>query len=163
MKTKRVTVGIGTAVASLVLLTLLSSPLYAQVDAMSQARTVATFGLMSPRLMNALNLTPEQAAKIEAGKKAFREAQRAYLSEIAPLRKEVADKLFGPNPASEADVARPITKIADLREKILRDGFRIALDVRSVLTPEQLAKAAAIRQQLQHLQSEVRDLYNEGR
>jgi Spy/CpxP family protein refolding chaperone len=162
MKTKRVTVGIGTAVASLVLLTLLSSPLYAQVDAMSQARTVATFGLMSPRLMNALNLTPEQAAKIEAGKKAFREAQRAYLSEIAPLRKEVADKLFGPNPTTETDVARQITKIADLREKILRDGFKIALDVRSVLTPEQLAKAAAIRQQLQQIQSEVRDLYNEG-
>ena len=127
MKTKRIMIGLGTAAAGWLLLVSLSSPAYAQNDAMSQARTVATFGLMSPRLLNSLNLTPEQAAKIEVSKTAFREAQRAYLSEIRELRKEVGDKLFGPNRVAEADVARPITKIADLREKILREGFKIAL------------------------------------
>jgi DNA-directed RNA polymerase specialized sigma24 family protein len=123
---------------------------------------VATFGLLSPRLLNALNLTPEQVTKIEASKKAFREAQRAYLTELTPIRKEVADKLFGPNPVRETDVAPQITKIADLREKILQEGFRIALDVRQALRPDQLAKAAAIRQQLIEIQSEVRTLYNEN-
>jgi hypothetical protein len=130
-------------------------------DAMSQARTVATFGLMSPRLLNRLNLTPDQATKIEASKNAFREAQRAYLTELRILRKEVADKLFGPNPVKEADVAPQITKIADLHERILREGFRIALDVRQVLRPDQLTKAAEIRQQLLEIQSEVRAIYNE--
>jgi hypothetical protein len=117
---------------------------------------------MSPRLLNALNLTPDQVARIDASKNAFREAQRAYLSEVRVLRKEVGDKLFGPNPVREADVAAQITKIADLREKLLRDGFRIALEVRQVLRPDQLAKAAAIRQQLIGIQSEVRELYNEN-
>jgi Spy/CpxP family protein refolding chaperone len=162
MKTKRTMVGMGTLVAGLLLLVSLLSPVYAQNDAMSQARTVATFGLMSPRLLNALNLTPDQAAKIEISKNAFRDAQRAYLSEVRVLRKEVGDKLFGPNRVAEADVARQITKIADLREKILREGFKIALEVRHVLTPEQLAKAAAIRQQLLEIRNEVRDLYNEN-
>lgn len=74
----------------------------------------------------------------------------------------MADKLYGPNPATEADVARQITKIADLREKILREGFRIALEVRHVLRPDQLAKAAAIRQQLLEIQGEVRGLFNEN-
>lgn len=129
---------------------------------MSQARTVATFGPMSPRLLNSLNLTAEQKAQIEISKNAFRDAQRAYLTELRALRKEVADKLFGPNPVKEADVAAQITKIADLREKILRQAFRIALDVRSVLRPDQLAKAATIRQQLQEIQTEVRDLLNES-
>ena len=69
---------------------------------------------------------------------------------------------LGPNPVREADVATQITKIADLREKLLREGFRIALDVRSVLRPDQLAKAATIRQQLQEIQSEVRGLFNEN-
>lgn len=162
MKTLRVKVGIGTLLAGSLLVVSLLSPAYAQNDAMSQARTIATFGLMSPRLLNALNLTPEQKAQIEVSKNAFREAQRAYLSEITPLRKEVADKLFGPNPVREADVAAQITKIADLREKILQQGFRIALDVRQVLRPDQLAKAAAIRQQLQEIQTEVRGLFNEN-
>jgi hypothetical protein len=34
--------------------------------------------------------------------------------------------------------------------------------VRQVLRPDQLAKAAAIRQQLLEIQSEVRALYNEN-
>jgi len=162
MKTKRIIIGMAAILGGLLLLVSLSSALYAQVDAMVQARTIATFGLMSPRLLSALNLTPEQLAKIEVSKNAFREAQRAYLSEIRVLRQEVGDKLYGPNRVAEADVARQITKIADLREKILREGFRIALDVRNVLTPEQLAKAATIRQQLIEIQSEVRELYNEN-
>jgi Spy/CpxP family protein refolding chaperone len=162
MKTKRIMVGFGTVLGGLLLLVSLSSPLHAQVDAMTQARIAATFGLMSPRLLNSLNLTPEQAAKIEVSKNAFREAQRAYLAELRVVRQEVGDKLFGSNRVAEADVARAITKIADLREKILRGGFKIALDVRNVLTPEQLAKAATIRQHMIEIQGEVRELYNES-
>jgi Spy/CpxP family protein refolding chaperone len=161
MKIIQTKIGIGSLFAGCLAMVSLLSPASAQYDAMSQARTVATFGLMSPRLLNALNLTPEQKAQIERSKDAFREAQRAYLREITPLRKEVADKLFGPGPVREADVAAQITKIADLREKILSQGFRIALEVRSVLRPDQLAKAAAIRQQLQDIQSEVQQLYSE--
>lgn len=163
MKTKRIMFNIGTVAVGLLALNLLPLPVYGQArNAETQAMTVATFGMLSPRLLNALNLTPEQAVKIEASKKAFREAQKAYLNELTPIRKEVADKLFGANPVTEVDVARQITKIADLREKILREGVRIALDVRQVLRPDQLAKAASIRQQLLEIQSEVRELFNEN-
>jgi Spy/CpxP family protein refolding chaperone len=162
MKDIRIKITIGILLVGSLLLVSLLSPAYAQNDAMSEARTIATFGLMSPRLLNALNLTTEQKAQIEVSKNAFREAQRAYLIEVRALRKEVGDKLFGPNPVREADVAAQITKIADLREKLLREGFRIALDVRNVLRPDQLAKAATIRAQLQEIQSEVRGLFNEN-
>jgi Spy/CpxP family protein refolding chaperone len=162
MKNIQIQISVGSLLAGSLLLVSLLSPAYAQNDAMSEARTIATFGLMSPRLLNALNLTAEQNAQIEVSKNAFREAQRAYLTEVRTLRKEVGDKLFGPSSVREADVAAQITKIADLREKLLREGFRIALDVRNVLRPDQLAKAATIRQQLQEIQSEVRGLFNEN-
>lgn len=162
MKIIRIKIVTGSLVAGLLLFVSLVSPAVAQNDAMSQARTVATFGLMSPRLLNALNLTPEQKAQIEVSKEAFRQAQKAYLNELIALRKDVADKLFGSNPVREPDVAAQITKMANLREKILREGFRIALDVRNVLRPDQLAKAATIRQQLQGIQSEVRGLFNDN-
>jgi Spy/CpxP family protein refolding chaperone len=162
MKDIRIKITIGILLVGSLLLVSLLSRAYAQNDAMSEARTIATFGLMSPRLLNALNLTTEQKAQIEVSKNAFSEAQRAYLTEVRALRKEVGDKLFGPNPVREADVAAQITKIADLREKLLREGFRIALDVRNVLRPDQLAKAATIRAQLQEIQSEVRGLFNEN-
>jgi Spy/CpxP family protein refolding chaperone len=163
MKTKRIKVGVGTLVLGLLVSNLALSPVYGQSrDTETQAMIAFTFGLLSPRLLNALNLTPEQAARIEVNKKALKEAQKAFATEVAALRKEVADKLFGSTPVREADVAAQITKIADLREKILRDGFKIAIEVRHVLRPDQLAKAAAIRQQLLEIQSEVRGLYNEN-
>ena len=143
------------------LLVSLLSPVHAQNDAMSEARTIATFGLMSPRLFNALNLTPDQKAQIEVSKNAFRRSEGLSQRDQS-IGKEVADKLFGPNPAREADVAAQITKIADLREQLLRQGFKIALDVRNVLKPDQLAKAATIQQQLQEIESEVRGLFNEN-
>ena len=151
------------AAVGLLVLSLAASEVYAQTrNSDTDVMVVFTFGLLSPRLLNALNLTPEQAAKIEESRNALREANKAYVKEVVPLRKEIADKLFGPNPVREGDVASQITKIADLREKILREGFRIALEVRQVLRPDQLTKAAAIRQQLLEIQNEVRGLYNEN-
>jgi hypothetical protein len=157
------TIGTGALAAGLLALNLMSSPVYGQPrNADTQAMAGFTFGLLSPRLLNALNLTPDQVMKIEAQKKALTEANKAFVTEVTALRKEVADKLFGPTPVTEADVAPQITKIADSREKILREGFRIALEVRHVLRPDQLAKAAAIRQQLLEIQGEVRGLFNEN-
>jgi Spy/CpxP family protein refolding chaperone len=163
MRTKRIMIGTGALATGLLVLNLMSSPVYGQArNADTQAMAAFTFGMLAPRLLNALNLTPDQVTKIEAQKKALTEANKAFVTEVSALRKEVADKLYGPNPAMEADVARQITKIADLREKILREGFRIALEVRQVLRPDQLAKAAAIRQQLLEIQDEVRGLFNEN-
>jgi len=163
MKTKRMMNRITTVVLGLALLNWLPSPVYAQSsNAEAQALVAFSFGLLSPRLLNVLNLTPEQAAKVEVSKKALKEANKAFTTEVSALRKEVADKLYGANPVREADVAPQITRIADLREKILREGFRVALEIRQVLKPDQLAKAAAIRQQLLEMQNEVRSLYNEN-
>jgi Spy/CpxP family protein refolding chaperone len=163
MKIKRIMVGVRTVVVGLLLLNLLSSPAYGQANGGgNQAMVVTTFGLLSPRLLKALNLTPEQAAKIGVIRSAFWEVHRAYLNEVIPLRREVSDRLFGPNRVAEADVAGQITKLADLREKMLRDGFKVALEVRHALTPEQLAKAEAIRKQLIEIQGEVQSLYGEA-
>jgi Spy/CpxP family protein refolding chaperone len=150
------------AIVGWLLLNLFSPVSYAQApNAENQAMVSFSFGLLSPRLLSALNLTAEQSAKIATTRKNLREANRTFVTEVNALRKEVADKLYGPNPVKEADVAAQITKIADWREKILREGVKAALEVRQTLRPDQLAKAAAIRQQLMDIQSEVRALYNE--
>ena len=150
------------AVASWLLVSLFSPAVYGQATtAENQAIVSFSFGLLSPRLLSALNLTSDQSAKIAATRRNLREANKTFVTEVNALRKEVADKLYGPNPVKEADVTAQITKIADWREKILREGIKAALEVRQTLRPDQLAKAAAIRQQLMDIQSEVRALYNE--
>ena len=164
MRTKLIIVGTGALPAGFLLLNLMSFPVYGQPVRNTDAQVMAgfTFGLLSPRLLNALNLTPDQVAKIEVQKKALMDANKTFVTEVSALRKEVADKLFAPNPVGQPDVAGQIAKIADARQNILREGFRIAVEVRQVLRPDQLAKAAAIRQQLLEIQDEVRGLFNEN-
>src|SRR5215813_9415676 len=126
----RITVSAGTLAVGLLVLSSISSPVYGQAaNADTQAMAGFTFGLLSPRLLNALNLTPDQVAKIEVQKKALMDANKTFVTEVSALRKEVADKLFAPNPVGQPDVAGQIAKIADARQNILREGFRIAVEV----------------------------------
>src|SRR5262245_36202352 len=113
MRTRIKVIAATLAVGFLVLSLMTSADLGQAGKSDGQAMAGFTFGLLSPRLLNALNLTPDQVAKIEVQKQALRDANKAFVKEVSVLRKEVADKLFGPSPATEADVSRQITKIAD--------------------------------------------------
>ena len=45
-----------------------------------------------------------------------------------------------------------------LRERLADEGLKVALEVRAVLTPEQLTKAADIRRQMEALHAQMRSL-----
>ena len=56
MRTKRIMIGTGALAMGLLVLNLMSSPVYGQTrNADTQAMAGFTFGLLSPRLLNALN------------------------------------------------------------------------------------------------------------
>ena len=53
-----------------------------------------------------------------------------------------------------------LKQIAALREQLLQDSAQIALEVRSVLTPEQLERAGQVRGRMKQLQSEMQQIYD---
>ena len=62
-----------------------------------------------------------------------------------------------------ADVQPQLQRIAQLREQILRDSTQAALDIRGLLTPEQLARAGQTNTRMRQLQREMRQLWQEGK
>jgi hypothetical protein len=58
------------------------------------------------------------------------------------------------------DLEPLLKQIGGLREQLLQDSAQIALEVRSVLTPEQLARAGQVRARMQKLQTELQQLYD---
>jgi len=77
-------IGAGALATGLLVLNLMSSPVYGQArNADTQAMAAFTFGMLAPRLLNALNLTPDQVTKIEAQKKALTEANKAFVTEVS--------------------------------------------------------------------------------
>jgi Spy/CpxP family protein refolding chaperone len=47
--------------------------------------------------------------------------------------------------------------VSHIREQLLNEGLTVVLEVRQVLTPEQRAKAAQLREQLRTLQGALRE------
>jgi hypothetical protein len=48
------------------------------------------------------------------------------------------------------------------RGQLMQEGLRAALDVRGVLTPDQLAKAADVQKQMEALHAQMQKLVGEG-
>lgn len=118
-------------------------------------------GMMLPLLLKGVDLTPEQEAKVHSIMTAHQETFRALFKQLRAAHEEMADKLFAPGEVTAADVFPQVQRVAQLREQLMRDGLAVALAVRKVLTPEQLAKAAQIKERMQALHNEMRGLFHE--
>jgi Spy/CpxP family protein refolding chaperone len=117
-------------------------------------------GMALPVLIRAANLTPEQDGKVRAILTNHRAVTRNTVEQLRRAQDELADKLLGTGPVQAADLQPLLKQIASLREQLLQDSAQIALEVRAVLTPEQLARAGQVKARMQQLQSELQQIYD---
>jgi len=116
-------------------------------------------GMVLPFLIRSANLTPEQETKVHGILSAHRTATRNALDQLRRTQDELADKLLAAGPVQAADLQPQLQQIGQLREQLLQDSAQIALEVRAILTPEQLAKAGQVKTRMKQLQSEMHHLF----
>ena len=115
-------------------------------------------GLVMGIPLAAMNLTPEQGRRVS-------EALAAYQADSAPLVRQLrqsqsalADKLFTAGPLEAADLQAELQQITRRRTQLLELSARAMVDIRNVLTPQQVAAGAQVRARLGQLRSELRQL-----
>jgi len=118
-------------------------------------------GMMLPLVLKGVDLTAEQEKNVHDIMTAHRATLRNLFRELQVAHKDVADKLFAPGNVQADDVATQTQRVAQLREQLMQEGLTVALEVRGVLTPEQLAKAAEIKDRMRALHTEMRELFND--
>ena len=59
------------------------------------------------------------------------------------------------------DLTGQVQRAAQLREQLMQEGLKVALEVRALLTPDQLAKAAQLKDRVRALRAEMRSLFAE--
>jgi hypothetical protein len=74
----------------------------------------------------------------------------------------LAARLLAPGTVQAADLAPNVQQITSLRQQLTQEWVAAALDLRAILTPAQLAKAAQVHQRLQTLHTEMRQLLGGG-
>lgn len=115
-------------------------------------------GLMLPLLLRGARLTPDQETRVKAIVEAHRATFRSVGEQLRTAQEEMASKLLGTAAVKADDLAPTVQRIAQLREQLLREAMATALEVRAVLTPEQVAKMAQTHERMKQLRAEMRAL-----
>jgi Spy/CpxP family protein refolding chaperone len=112
--------------------------------------------LLSPELLHTADLTADQKTKLEAIRQSYRDARQSIFSQLRTAEDGLRARYLAPGALSEADLASGVATVTQLRQQLMQQDVKEALDVRSVLTADQLAKMASTQQQLETLHSQMR-------
>ena len=120
-------------------------------------------GMALPLLLRAANLTADQKVQVQQIMANHRATFRDLFGQLRAAQDQMANKLFSTERLQEADLAPQVQQIAQLRNQLAEEGLRVVLEIRGVLTPEQLAKASQLKSQMQSLHSQMRSLWGPDR
>ncbi len=120
-------------------------------------------GGVLPMVLKGIDLTDAQEKQVHAIMQAHRATFAALFAELRTAQEEMADKLFVPGEVRPEDLTSQLRRVSQLREQLMQEGLQVALEVRGVLTSEQLAKAAELKERVRALHTEMRGLFRDKR
>ena len=86
----------------------------------------------------------------------------ALREQLRTAQIQLGNLLYNANPVTPDTLSPLATQIGQLRDQLAQERLQVALEIRGVSTPDQLAKAAQVRQQLSQLRMQMRTLLNPG-
>jgi len=118
-------------------------------------------GMMFPLMLKKLDLTDDQQARVDKIMATHRPTFQSLFSQMETAHDGLAAKLFTSGALTTSDVAPQTKQISDVREQLMQEGLVVALEVRNILTPEQLAKAAELHTKMKALHEQMRGMMEE--
>ena len=118
--------------------------------------------MMLHMILRQADLTPEQQDRVHEIMESDHQTLRTLFQQLQDANDQLADKLFAPGTVQLADLTPQVQQITQLRQQLMEQGIKTALAIRAVLTPQQLARVAQIKSQVEKLQAEMRNLLKDG-
>lgn len=117
-------------------------------------------GFMFPMMiLKKLDLTSEQRSRIREIVVAHRDTLRSLFERLETEHDQLSTKFFAPGSLTAADLTPQTQSMSQLREELMSEGLKAALEMRKVLTPEQLTKAAQLQEKMRKVRAEMRQLF----
>ena len=112
-------------------------------------------------LLRGLALSVAQRGQIRQIVAAHRPRFEALSARLRTAQDELDGRLYGPDPVTVAELAPLAQQVTQLRHELVQESLRVTLEVRAVLSPEQLAALTDRAQRLRQLRGELRSLTGE--
>lgn len=112
-------------------------------------------GMLLPVIIRSVGLSDEQFGKVRTIMEAHRPQLQAIAGELRSAQRTLAEALVA---STLPDLEPTIRQITELRGRLMREGLAAAVEVRGVLTAEQLQRASEIGRKMIALRSEMESL-----
>lgn len=114
------------------------------------------------RILQGVQLTPDQQTQVHKILEANHASLHDLFDQLHAAQDALATALLGPGNVTAADVKPLLDRTLQIRQQLAQHGLEAVLQVRAVLTPDQLAKAAARRARMKELEAQMRALLEES-
>lgn len=114
--------------------------------------------MLLPLLVRGVGLTAEQKTQVRAIMDAHHATFPELFKQLRDAHEALTVQLLASGEVKAEALAAQIHNINQLRAQLLQEGTQVMLEVRQVLTPEQLAKAAQLKARMQALHDEMGSL-----
>lgn len=109
-----------------------------------------------PLLIHSAGLSDSQQAQVRQIIGNHRTQLRALREQLRAAETQLGDKLVAMTPVTSADLAPLTQQVNQARSNLALEWTQVVMEIRGILKPEQLAKAAQNRQKLNQLREEMR-------
>jgi Spy/CpxP family protein refolding chaperone len=109
-----------------------------------------------PLLIHSAGLNESQQAQVRQIIGSHRTQLRALREQLRTAETQLGDKLVATTPVTSADLAPLTQQVNQARSNLAHEWTQVVMEIRGILKPEQLAKAAQNRQRLNQLREEMR-------
>lgn len=101
------------------------------------------------------NLSEEQQTKLHGILDANRNETKPLTEKLRSTKDEIASKMLGSGKVSAADLKSLQKQAEDLQHQIDSKSIDASLQIRSMLTPDQLSKAAGMHQKMAEMRAQM--------
>ena len=110
------------------------------------------------RLLHALDLSADQKEKVQDIFAAHAPRFHALMANQKAAKQAIADELLGAGTVSQQDVDAAAQQASQATTDLMHERLAVALEVRNILSPEQIQKAATIRSRMKQLHAQMQQL-----
>jgi Spy/CpxP family protein refolding chaperone len=119
-------------------------------------------GLMLGVPLHSLNLTPDQQNQVRSILSTYRSSARPIIQQLRQAQSSLSDKLLASGQLQPAHLQPQLQQISQLRTQLLQLSAQATMDIRNLLTPDQLSAAAQTKDKLRDLRSQMHQLLAPG-
>jgi Spy/CpxP family protein refolding chaperone len=106
-------------------------------------------------VLRAAGLTADQKKQVHDIMESSRKSSASAMEQMHSIRDQIADKLLSSGPVTNADLAPLLAQQTALQQRLDNQMISTAIQIRGVLTPDQLNKVAAAHEKLKQIHSQI--------